>query len=303
MKNLNIDDFSDPQELLDAGFGHYDAYRTENLQNLAAVKQIQAKQLNREYARLRQKYGENHPLTLQTQAKIGLNAFQYSEIKKEADRAETPEPSVSEEKWIIYGYVRAADGSAAPNVLVFLLDEKRQKIDAVEPVKTNENGYFVFEIEKIKSLPAAVYVGVSPHESSQTPLKPQAGKSEYAEIVLSGNEPSFVAPTQVNRSPSKDWTVAGKILGAGGEGRSGLTVKVYDKDVFDDDFLSETTTDDEGFYSVTFPKEKFRDLTEEYPEVYLVVENASGERVYNGRSRTNYGAGYIELLDVQLKDA
>lgn len=303
MKNINIDNLPDSREILNKGFEQYDDYRAKNLKNLSTAKQARTKQLDREHARLLRKYGENHSLTVRTRAKIELNRLQQVELKKEIVRAETPEPTAGENKWTVYGYVLAADGKPASGVPVFLFDEKRQKIEAAEFVKTSADGYFILETEKIKSLPATVYAGASPREINRQALKPQAGKTEYVEIFLLGREPPPGGTPTVNPPPPpKGWTVAGKIRGTKGEGLAGLTVKVYDKDVFDDDFLGETQTDERGFYSVTFPKEKFSDFMEEYPEVYLVIENAAGDRIYDGRSRTNYGAGYIELLDVELKN-
>lgn len=300
MTTINTENLPDPQEVVDKGFERYDNYRAENLKNLVSARQVQTNQLDREYSRLVQKYGEDHPLTVQTETKIEFNRLHEAEIQKEIVRVETPAPTTEKKKWTIYGYVLSADGKAVGGVLVFLFDEKKQKVGAVEPIKTNENGYFILETEDIKKLPDAVYAGVSPREINPQSLKPEAGKTDYVEIVLvrKGSPPTEVPPVPT----AKGWTITGRILDAKGEGLPGLIVKVYDKDVFDDDFLGETRTNERGIYSVSFPKEKFSDIFENYPEVFLVVENNNGERIYDGRSKTNYGAGHIELLDVQMEE-
>lgn len=123
------------------------------------------------------------------------------------------------------------------------------------------------------------------------------------EIVKAETPPPVEEPTPEEIPLLKDWTVTGRILDQKGNGIRGLKVKVYDKDVFDDDFLGEGKTNAKGAYRVTFPKERFSDVFENYPEIYLLVEDANGRTIYNGMGEPNYGAGYIEILNVQLKDS
>lgn len=61
--------------------------------------------------------------------------------------------------------------------------------------------------------------------------------------------------------------------GHGSELTDAYTVRLYDKDIFDDDFLGETRLDENGVAKLTFTYKAFGDLSniDDKPDFYFVV--------------------------------
>lgn len=57
---------------------------------------------------------------------------------------------------------------------------------------------------------------------------------------------------------------------------AGLIVRAYDRDWISDDKLGYTSTDDDGQFEIRFTAERFRDLVEARPDLYLRVYDPSG---------------------------
>ena len=58
---------------------------------------------------------------------------------------------------------------------------------------------------------------------------------------------------------------------ASGKPVAGLRVQAFDKDLFSDDFLGDTTTDAEGSFEIRFTDADFKDAVESQPDLYLTV--------------------------------
>jgi hypothetical protein len=55
-----------------------------------------------------------------------------------------------------------------------------------------------------------------------------------------------------------------------------LIVRAYDEDLVFDDLVGYATTDDDGRFEIRFGTEKFRDMIESRPDLYLRIFDASG---------------------------
>jgi hypothetical protein len=80
-----------------------------------------------------------------------------------------------------------------------------------------------------------------------------------------------------------------------------LVVRAYDADLVADDLLGETRTDADGHFAIVFTRAAFRDVAESRPDLYLVVLDASGERVlHSTRSELRKNAGVDERYAIEI---
>lgn len=299
IKKENVNE-TEVEGILKQSFGDWDTERAARLKDLYVVKQSKADLQTRNFERLKRKHGEDHPLTQNARRKIELEKIYAAELRLEIIRAETPEPQNDGKSWLVHGYVFDKDEGTVPGATVLFFDTNGNPVHHSERTQTAVNGYFVLETDDVKKFPESVRVGVSTDNLSEAVFTPQIGATNYAEIFTSGKiEPPPVEPLPPAYSDS-DWTVTGKIVDANGKGIENLTVIVKDKDFFKDDLLGSTKTDAHGIYLVSFSKEDFKDFIEKYPELYLVIKNANGDEIYNGKKEGRAKKRFIELLDVQI---
>ena len=104
--------------------------------------------------------------------------------------------------------------------------------------------------------------------------------------------------------PSKNlWIVHGYITDTKGNGLKGLKVSLYDKDLLFDDQLGTTSTDQDGYFKISYKKEKFNELYEKNPDIYLKVFNSRGKLLYNTIKAVRMEAGRIEEYIIKLKSS
>jgi hypothetical protein len=81
----------------------------------------------------------------------------------------------------------------------------------------------------------------------------------------------------------------------------GLLVRLYDKDVFADDFLGETRSGERGEFELRFEEAQFRDLFERRPDLYLLVYDARGGHVlHTTESEVRFDASRDERYEVRI---
>lgn len=81
-----------------------------------------------------------------------------------------------------------------------------------------------------------------------------------------------------------------------------LVVRAYDADVVADDLLGETRTDADGQFAIVYTQAAFRDFAEARPDLYLVVLDATGERVlHSTRSELRKNAGVDERYAIEIQ--
>lgn len=290
------------EKTLEQGFVEFDKMRSLDLNGLMTLRQIKNRQIKSEIARFEKKYGENHPMTKNAAERLEFSEELSVEIEREIIRAETPTPQVDEEIWLVHGFVTDENEMPVARAIVRLFDENGKIIHTDSEAETDAKGYYSLEFDNLARLPDAVRVGISPTALSESVLSPVGGQADSAMITITDNKVFETMSSIPDIKISSGWLVTGRVLDARNEGIANLKVLIYDKDIFNDDFLGESKTDNEGIYRLNFASESFGDFFERYPEIYLVIENEAGERIYDGKSRTEYGAGRIELIDVHLKD-
>ncbi len=292
-------------------FADFDDHRIEGLTDLSIFQESKGFADERNLSRLQKKYGDTHPLVQATQAKIESNFAIAAEIKGEILRTRTPVPAGNAETWTIHGYVFDENKKAVPNAPVMIFDESGEMVSRSDKTTTNANGYFRLPLKSIKNLPETVRVGVSNEFIGFQVFTPELGEVDYAEIFVRG-EIFEIPPCEPTETPTvetiptgqnfSDWLVTGKITDARGKGIADLKVRVFDRDLLFDDALGVAETNSEGVYRLTFTKDQFSDFGENYPELYLIVEDAAGNQLFDGKRDAKTRAGRIELIDIQLKE-
>lgn len=105
----------------------------------------------------------------------------------------------------------------------------------------------------------------------------------------------------ISTEPCPDvWIVQGRVTDETGQGIGGLIVSVYDKDLFFDDRLGETETDENGNYSLTYHTKDFRDLIESRPDLYLKIMDRARNILYTTEKAIQYELDRVEIINVTL---
>lgn len=100
-----------------------------------------------------------------------------------------------------------------------------------------------------------------------------------------------------------EWMTYGRVIDAKGQPVSGLHVRVFDRDRKYDDLLGDTVTDDQGYFAVVYHQRDFAEVREGLPELYVLVEDESGQVVYSSRDAVRFNAGRAEYFEIQLEPA
>lgn len=98
-----------------------------------------------------------------------------------------------------------------------------------------------------------------------------------------------------------DWKAWGQVLNSLKAGIPGLKVQLFDKDLTFDDLLGEAKTDGSGKFAIFYEEKDYKELTEQRPDLYIIVRNKKGKQLYSSKSQIRYGAGKDEKFDVVLK--
>lgn len=100
----------------------------------------------------------------------------------------------------------------------------------------------------------------------------------------------------------KGFKIHGKVIEKESkQGIPDLTVKAIDKDLFFDDLLGTTTTDEKGNFEIKYDKEDFQELFfDKKPDLYLKIKNQHGEVIHTTEDKVRYGAGETEEFIVKI---
>jgi hypothetical protein len=181
-------------------------------------------------------------------------------------------------------------------------------------VCTDANGYFALtyrpaspaDVTKLAEQPLTLTVSAADgkvvHRASE-PLYVRVGQIDYREIVLADMPVDCPPPQSPSDSPPPldTWVVRGRVTDANGRGLAGLTISIYDADLFFDDRLGQTETDTNGQYSFIYHTADFHDLFERQPDIYLKVMDRAGQTLYTTEDRIRCEAGHVETVDITLR--
>jgi hypothetical protein len=122
--------------------------------------------------------------------------------------------------------------------------------------------------------------------------------------VALGDEVARLARRSRLAGPAKphEIRVAGQVLGGDGAPLPGVRVRLYDRDVVDDDLLADVHTDEVGGYAAVFHVRDYHESGEGKPEIYVVLDDARGERLADTRARVPRESGVASMLRIVLRD-
>lgn len=271
---------------IDKGLSTADTQRGAAFDRLADTRQAKDTSLRREHARLSDKYGATHPRVQAISNKLVINQELRIQVAAETVRAKIEIPIVDQDTWVLHGFVRNQAQQGVQNLTVALYDPNGSRLSNLGQACTEANGYFKI-ISKDKNIigASAAYVRVLSSGGTflyadKNPLLPKLGRSDYKEIILSGETAVCVSPPEPPGStsqPTDTWVVSGRVTNSEGTGLSKLIVSIYDKDLIFDDRLGQTSTDQNGYYTLNYRTKDFRDLIERKPDIYLKVLDQQGK--------------------------
>lgn len=108
---------------------------------------------------------------------------------------------------------------------------------------------------------------------------------------------------RVSRWPKprpNEWIVFGTVTNADGSPAAGLRVRVFDKDRKYDDLLGDTESDENGDFWATYHERDFKETGENFPDLYVMVTDASGAVVFSSRDNVRFESGRSEYFDIHL---
>ncbi|HEY3038875.1 MAG TPA: hypothetical protein VGJ66_09075 [Pyrinomonadaceae bacterium] len=286
-----------------------DRLRATALEDLHLLRSARAEGLLSEQERLTGKLGADDPRVAEIALRRADNDELISGLAVESERARVAVPEVDKETWVLHGFVRDQQLRGVAGVTVALYDASGNWMQQLGYAGTSANGYFRLEARSLANLKPPLFVHVLTSQAAHlhtdnVPLTPELGSVLYHEIVVSGAQ-TGTPPGDSRNDPVAEpgaWIVRGRVTDKEGKGLSDLVVSLYDKDLFFDDKLGQTETDDSGDFSLIYRTEDFRDLIERKPDIYVKVLDQKGKTLYTLKNKLRYEAGRVEIVNVQIGD-
>jgi hypothetical protein len=119
-----------------------DSQTAQQFTGLSQVRMARANQLQREAASLTKAYGATDPGVLEVQASLQNEQTYASRLGVARDNTSTTAPTPPANGWALYGRVRNADLTPAPQLTVFLADRGRAWLKRYAYAFTDQNGNF-----------------------------------------------------------------------------------------------------------------------------------------------------------------
>lgn len=166
-----------------------DGERALELDELLLLRKAKDKTLTREYNRLLNVLGPNHPRSVRLLNKIDVNRGLINDLAAEAVRAKTSLPDPNENGWVLCGFVRDKNLRGMAKVMVALYTPSGNEAKDLGTATTNEDGYFRLDadgglITKYPLIQARVLDGASTIHSDDNLLQPKIGRVDYREMVI-----------------------------------------------------------------------------------------------------------------------
>lgn len=188
-----------------------DAQTAQQFNGLAQVRQARANQLQRQVTSLTAAYGANDPRVAAAQASLQAQQTYASRLGLAGATTSTAAPTAPANGWVVYGRVRNADLSAAPQLTVFLADQSRAWLKTYAYAFTDATGYFTLTYApsaaaakkarqaESKAPVLSAYLEISNAACKlmymdTAPMSLEAGSVVYRDIVLAAEVPIGAPP-------------------------------------------------------------------------------------------------------------
>ena len=295
-------------------FSSLDLQRTEGLERLKVLQLAQNKSLVREKSRLEEKYGSDHPRLKRFSDQIEYNKRVLKEVEVVIERSKITVPDFDRNTWMVQGQVIDKNSNPVAGLTVSLQDEDKKWVRQLGYTCTDQRGYYVLRYRVEPGQEPAFgkdenfYISVSDqtyellHRESQ-PVNVSIGQIDYRQIVLTGKVCSPPKPGDGDTAvvPPEEWVARGVVRYEDNTAGAGLTVSLFDKDLIFDDALGTILTDDAGRFQIIYRADKFRDLFEKQPDLYLKVLDKKGTELYTSKDAIRSEAGQATDFRIVLK--
>jgi hypothetical protein len=171
---------------------------------LKTLQSNQTTALEREQARLTNKYGANHPRVQQIAARLTYNQGLMRDLDREIERSQIQVPPFDLNTWLVHGRVLDQQRTGMQGLTVSLFNEQKQWIRQLGHACTDERGYFAiaYRVEGQRSqIPPSqpLFLTITnPNRQilhqENAPLFVKLGQIDYREIVLTETEVCHTPP-------------------------------------------------------------------------------------------------------------
>jgi hypothetical protein len=299
-----------------------DTDRSHQLESLKELKDAENLAQTKELKRRSSKYSSGDPRIQKMHNQIDFNQKLSRNLNIEIERSKITMPTFDTKTWMLHGRVLNEQYRGIPNLTVALYDENGKWIRKMNYACTSLQGYFSIiypakgatsEIQAIQKLFLTVMDKDKKIIYRETePLYVKTGTVDYRDIIISSKNGSCTSPEPKPESapkpageepqlPRDAWVVRGKVTDEENKGIKGLTISLYDKDLFFDDVLGTTTTDENGNFEVIYRTEAFKGLFEKKPDIYLKVLDNKGKVIYTSKRKIRPEARSEESYSINLK--
>jgi hypothetical protein len=288
-----------------------DEQRLKGLQEEQNTQLIKDEIWQREKKRLEAKHGNSHPVVRQAENRMVYNKQVFTGLEKEIDRASVKTAPFPNTAWRVHGRVFDYKGNPVKSVTVFLADPNKKWMEITGNSCTNESGYYSLTVDE-KQLTGfdqkqPLHLAVSDKNKkilyfATTPIFIAKGLINQQDIYLKEDD-CVLPPVNDHREtklPPDAWVVRGKVSDENDKGLQGLTVSFYDKDLFFDDVLGTTLTNENGNFEIIYRADAFELFFEKKPDVYLKVLDGKGKKLYTSQNKVRPGAGRVEEFIIKI---
>jgi len=301
---------------LDASLDMLETRRAEDLERSKLFHTVKNKALRREQSRLAGKLGQNHPRVKQMASRLAYREKMLVDLEEEAARAQVRVPAFEADQWLVHGVVLDKNRKGKSGLTIGIFDAKGKWRQDFGYGCTDARGYFsVIHTPKAaaqmeaKVLPQYYLYVLDQAQrillKDTTPLPLEAGYMYHRRLLLADSAGVCQAPptdyTEGTMAPPDIWIVRGRVVDEKGNGLDGLTVTVYDEDLFFDDRLGRVKTMNDGYYELRYRTEDFRDLIEARPDLYVQVLDKEGRQLCAQPAKTRFAAGRREVINLSVK--
>jgi len=305
-------------EKVGSAFDRVDSMRADGLETLKLLHSVKTGALEKERERLKIKLGAGHPRVRKTASRIDYNQNIMKALDMEIQKTRIDVPELIEDTWMLHGIVYDHGGTPVKDLTVSLFNEKGKWVRELDYAATDRNGYFSIlypakgkkRQKAVESLALFIHVSDAAHHTllrDAVPYRVGIGTADYREIYLpsledgTGGAPPEPGPDEPV-GPENDWVVKGWVADENDKPMPGLTVSLFDRDLFFDDYLGTTKTDENGNFEFIYRTEGFKDLLDKNPDLYLKVLDKKGKPLFLSKKAVKCGAGRIEVFNIKLED-